>query len=93
MAQAVTEAVAVAEKLGIDLPWEDPLGHVKKVCGATFENRASMLQDTLRGADTEVSVINRAIAKKGREVGVATPCNVFLAEVIEALEATAEFRC
>ncbi len=93
MSRAVEEAVLTAEKLGIALPWEDPLAHVQKVCKATFENRASMLQDTLRGAETEVAVINGAVVKKGREVGVDTPCNAFLTELVGALEATADFRC
>jgi 2-dehydropantoate 2-reductase len=92
MAQAVAEAVAVAERLNIPLPYENPLAHVKEVCRKTAENRASMLQDILRGARTEVSVINRAIVERGEALGIATPCNRFLSEMIEALEATAAYR-
>jgi 2-dehydropantoate 2-reductase len=51
-----------------------------------------MLQDVLRGARTEVGVINRAIVEKGAALGVETPCNRFLSEIIEALEATAAHR-
>ncbi|WP_373500606.1 ketopantoate reductase family protein [Desulfococcus sp.] len=92
MAQAVAEAVAVAERLKIALPYGDPLAHVKEVCRKTAENRASMLQDILRGARTEVGVINGAIVDKGAALGVATPCNQFLSEMIAALEATADHR-
>lgn len=92
MAQAVAEAVAVAEALKIALPFGDPLAHVKEVCRKTAENRASMLQDILRGARTEVGVINGAIVDKGAALGVATPCNRFLSEIIAALEATAAHR-
>lgn len=92
MAGAVSEAVAVSKALGIELPYDDPLEQVKKVCSNTSGNRASMLQDILRGARTEVSVINRAIVKKGEELGIPTSYNVFLSEIIEALEATCEFR-
>ena len=92
MAQAVAEAVTVAGRLGITLPYDAPLAHVKEVCRKTAKNRASMLQDILRGARTEVGVINRAIVDKGAEVGVATPCNRFLSEMIEALEATSAHR-
>lgn len=92
MAQAVDEAVAVADGLHIALPYPDPLAHVKEVCRKTAENRASMLQDILRGARTEVGVINRAIVDRGAALGVATPCNRFLSEIIEALEATASNR-
>ena len=88
MANAVAEAENVAHGLGIELPYERPLNQVIKVCGNTAGNRASMLQDILRGARTEVDVINRAIVRKGKVLGIATPCNEFLSEMIEALEAT-----
>ncbi len=92
MSGAVAEAVAVANALNIRLPYENPLAVVKSVCEKTGANRASMLQDILRGADTEVNVINRAIVRKGEELGIPTPYNRFLSEIIEALEATAAER-
>ena len=92
MEKAVSEARAVSNTLGIELPYDDPLEQVKKVCSNTFGNRASMLQDILRGVQTEVGVINRAIVKKGEELDISTPYNVFLSEIIEALEATSESR-
>lgn len=88
MEKAVSEAVSVAKALGISLPYSDPIERVKEACEKTSKNRSSMLQDVLRGARTEVGAINGAVAKKGEEVGIFTPYNVFLSEVIEALEAT-----
>ncbi|MBL0700040.1 MAG: 2-dehydropantoate 2-reductase [Desulfosarcina sp.] len=93
MARAVWEAVNIADALNIKLPYENPLEQVKKVCRNTAGNRASMLQDILKGARTEVGVINGAIVEKGREMGLPTPYNIFLSEIIEALEATSENRC
>ncbi len=93
MARAVLEAVNIADALSIKLPYEDPMEQVKKVCRNTAGNRASMLQDILKGARTEVGVINGAIVEKGREIGLPTPYNIFLSEIIEALEATSENRC
>lgn len=93
MANAVVEAENVAQGFGIELPYEHPLEQVRKVCENTAENRASMLQDILRGARTEVDVINRAIVRKGKVLGIATPYNEFLSEMIEALEATSGERC
>lgn len=92
LAQAVAEAVMVAEALGISLPYEYPVEHVKTVCRETAANRSSMLQDVLRGARTEVDVINRAVVRKGAAVGISTPWNQFLSEMIEALEATPDHR-
>lgn len=88
MEHAVSEAVMVADALGITLPYEHPVEHVKKVCASTAKNRASMLQDVLRGANTEIAVINRAVAQKGKELGVPVLYNIFLSEIIEAVEAT-----
>jgi 2-dehydropantoate 2-reductase len=93
MAGAVEEAVAVAGALGIRLPYENPLAHVRSVCEKTAANRASMLQDILRGADTEVDVINGAVVRYGAGAGIGTPCNRFLREIIKALEATSPHRC
>ncbi len=92
MAAAVSEAAAVAEALGVAPPYENPLEQVRTVCTNTAGNRASMLQDILRGAPTEIGVINGAIAQKGKTLGVATPCNAFLSDIITALEATSEAR-
>ena len=93
MSKAVSEAVAVAEALEVKLPFDDPFKEVKKVCAHTAENKASMLQDILKGARTEIGVINRAIVEKGKQTGISTPCNLFLSEVVEAIEATSQKRC
>ncbi|QTA88521.1 ketopantoate reductase family protein [Desulfonema magnum] len=92
MSNAVLEAETVARAFGIELPYANPLEAVKKVCENTAGNRASMLQDILKGAHTEVGAINRAIVKRGKVLGISTPYNVFLSEIIEALEATSEKR-
>ncbi|WP_232362611.1 ketopantoate reductase family protein [Desulfogranum mediterraneum] len=88
MELAVAEGVAVARALGIRLPYEDPMAQVLKVCADTAANRASMLQDILRRAPTEIDVINGAIVARGREVGVATPVNGTITMIIKALEAS-----
>jgi len=93
MSKAVSEAVAVADALEIKLPFDNPFEEVKKVCTHTAENKASMLQDILKGAQTEIGVINRAIVEKGKQTGISTPCNLFLSEVVEAIEATSNKRC
>ena len=86
MSQAVREAEAVCRAKGITLPYEDPLGRVREVARATATNRASMLQDVLRGVPTEIGVINEAIVREGVQLGVATPVNEFISTVIRAIE-------
>lgn len=92
MEEAVDEALAVAEALGLDFDRAAELARVRGVCRATARNRSSMLQDLLRGAPTEIGVINGAVVATGREAGVATPVNLLLVQLIEALEATTEHR-
>lgn len=88
MARAVAEAVAVARALGIDLDCERQLERVREVCARTADNRASMLQDILRGRPTEIDAINGAVVAMGRKAGVATPVNLLLTQLVHALEAT-----
>ncbi len=92
MTQAVAEAVAVAEARNITLPQPNPQEHVAAVAEATANNRASMLQDILRGAKTEIDVINRAVVRYGESVDIPTPVNRLLSEIIEALEKTTDRR-
>jgi 2-dehydropantoate 2-reductase len=80
--------VAVCRARGITLPYDDPLGRVRDVARATATNRASMLQDVLRGAPTEIGVINEAIVREGKRLGVATPINEFVVTVVRAIEAS-----
>jgi len=86
MAQAVAEGVAVCQAKGIELPYADPLDRVQQVARATATNRASMLQDVLRGVPTEIGVINEAIVRAGKQLGIPTPVNQFIVTTIRAIE-------
>jgi 2-dehydropantoate 2-reductase len=89
VSRAIAEAAAVASARGVSLPYHDPLQHVLQVARATGANRSSMLQDALRGSPTEIATINGAVAREGRRLGVPTPVNELLAELVAALDATA----
>lgn len=89
MAAAVAEAVAVANAIGIRLDPDHQLARVREVCALTAPNRSSMLQDILRGASTEIDVINGAIVTRAQALGLATPVNSLLVRLVRALEATA----
>jgi 2-dehydropantoate 2-reductase len=92
MREAVYEAQAVAHALGVTLPYGDPVAQVKNVCDATSANLASMLQDILRGTRTEIGAINGAIVDKAEALGISTPVNRFLCRIINAIEATSQYR-
>jgi 2-dehydropantoate 2-reductase len=86
MEAAVEEAVSVARARGVRLPYEDPLTRVIAVCEATKENVSSMLQDVLKQKATEVEAINGAIAKEGDVLGIPTPVNRTLTELVDAIQ-------
>ena len=81
----IVEGEAVARKLGIELHG-DPRRLVQKGANAPGKHRASMLQDVLAKRQTEVDFMNGAIAEWGDKVGVPTPLNKVLWELIKGLE-------
>lgn len=84
MVRAAMECAAVARAAGIELPFQDPALYVKQIAERTAANKSSMLQDILRGAPTECDAINGAVVYEGRRVGVATPVNEILWQLVQA---------
>lgn len=78
------EALAVVQALGVRLPVEDSWTHVLEVAAATMENTSSMLADIMRRQPTEIDAINGALVEYGRRLGVATPTNVAMVELVRA---------
>jgi len=81
----IREGEAVARKLGIELHG-DPRQLVQKGANAPGKHRASMLQDVLARRQTEVDFMNGAISEWGDKVGVPTPLNKVLWELIKGLQ-------
>ena len=48
--------------------------------------RPSMAQDILKGRRTEIDAMNGAIARKGTELGIATPANAKITEIVTKIE-------
>ena len=78
MCAASLEVEKVARTMGISLPYDDVITWVLEVAHATADNVSSMLQDVLRGAQTEIDAINGAVASYGKQSGVPTPVNLAL---------------
>jgi 2-dehydropantoate 2-reductase len=81
----IAEGEAVAKKLGIELHG-DARQLVHKGANAPGKHRASMLQDVLAKRQTEVDFMNGAIVQWGEKMGVATPLNKAMWELIKGLE-------
>jgi 2-dehydropantoate 2-reductase len=92
MKRAVEEAVRVAEKLGIRLLYDHPVDKVASVCEATAGNVASMLQDVLKEKRTEIRQINGVVVRHGAELGIPTPANEVLLNLVSTLEESYEKR-
>jgi len=81
----IAEGEAVAKALGIQLHG-DPRAMVQKGANAPGKHKASMLQDILAKRETEVDFMNGAIAERGAELGIATPLNRAMWQLIKGLE-------
>jgi 2-dehydropantoate 2-reductase len=81
----MTEGELVAKALGIELHG-DPRQLVQKGALAPGKHPSSMLQDVLAKRPTEVDFMNGAIVRWGDQVGVPTPLNRALWELIKGLE-------
>ncbi len=82
------EAVEVAKAKGIGLPYPDPVKKVLEVCEHTSGNISSMLQDIMKGRETEVDFINGAIVREAEALGLDAPYNRAMTLLIKALEAS-----
>lgn len=83
---AVNECLAVAKAKGIVFPDASPLEHVRQVTQQTAQNTCSMLQDVRAGRQTEIAVINGAIVDIGKELGIPTPVNQVLTNLIKTIQ-------
>ena len=84
--EAVLEGMEVAQALGVRLNIPDGVAHTKEVCQATAANRSSMLQDITNGKQTEIDMINGAIVREGENVGIPTPVNHTLTNLIKFMQ-------
>ena len=85
MHELAREAAAVASAEKVKLPFSDPAAAVEDVARKTAGNHSSMLQDTRRGAPTEIDAICGAIARTGERHRIPTPINYTCWQLILAL--------
>jgi 2-dehydropantoate 2-reductase len=90
--QAAGEVAAVAAARSIRLPFEDAGAKAEEVARQTAPNLSSMLQDVLRGAESEIEAINGAVVRAADCAGVNVPANRLLHALVRALDETAQAR-
>lgn len=84
--QATAEVADVATAAGIVVDRERIAQTVRNALDHHTHHKPSMLQDMLAGRNTEVENINGAVVRKGEALGVATPVNAVLADLIRMIE-------
>ena len=84
------ESFAVARREGISLPWGEPEQFLGYLYGALIPvmagHRSSMLQDILHGRKTEIDYLNGAVVSAGRRLGIPTPCNSCITDLVRFIE-------
>ncbi len=90
MDQVIEETFAVIAAMGGTTPWPNAAAYQKVFYGqlvpATFNHRASMLQDLENNKPTEVEAMVGYVAAQGRKYGVGTPCCDLLASLVRFKE-------
>jgi len=85
------KAVAAAQGIMLDADPEELIDHAAKP-EVAYDHKASMLQDVEARRATEIDFLNGGIGRFGRELGVPTPRNDAITQLVKALEASWEQR-
>jgi 2-dehydropantoate 2-reductase len=85
MGNLACETASVAKAFDVELPFSVPERAVEDVAKNTADNISSMLQDILRGAPTEVDVINGMVIRLGKQKNVPTLFNQVVWSLVKAL--------
>lgn len=85
------ECIAVAQGLGVTLDHaQDPikplLDTLQKFHASGIKPKCSMLQDLENGRKTEIDAINGSIVREGKRLGIETPYNEVMVELVKAQE-------
>jgi 2-dehydropantoate 2-reductase len=81
------KAVAAAQGIELDADPEQLIDHAAKP-GVAYDHKASMLQDIEARRETEIDFLNGGIARFGRELGVSTPLNDAITQLVKGMEAS-----
>lgn len=82
----VAEVVVVAAADGVELRLERALEAMESIAPAMPGQLSSTAQDMARGKPSEIDHLNGFIARRGRELGIATPTNQALHALVKLVE-------
>jgi len=84
--QILFEVSDVARAKGINISRQEALEHVLDVTNSVPNHVPSMVFDILNKERTEIDVLNGAVVAEGKRLGIPTPVNEMIVNVIKALE-------
>src|SRR5699024_1786102 len=84
------ELVEVANKKGIGLDYDESIAHIKDLGEKVRPHYPSLAQDVARKVATEIDALNGAIVREGEKVGIATPYNEVVYNLLKVVENTYE---
>jgi 2-dehydropantoate 2-reductase len=85
-AACATEGFQVAKRKGVKLGFDDPVAYTREFASKIPKARPSVLLDLLAKRKSEIDVINGAIPRVGKEVGLAAPVNEAITALVRAKE-------
>jgi 2-dehydropantoate 2-reductase len=85
-AACAAEGFAVAKRRGVRLAFDDPVAYVRDFGSKIPNARPSVLLDLMAKRKSEIDVINGAIPRVGKELGVAAPVNETVVALVHAKE-------
>jgi 2-dehydropantoate 2-reductase len=82
----VAEVVSLAAAEGVELPLAQAIEAMERIAPAMPAQLSSTAQDMARGKPSEIDHLNGFVARRGRELGVATPTNQTLYALVKLVE-------
>ena len=85
MRELACETSEVAKSEGVRLPFENPGEAAEEVARRTAGNLSSMLQDVMRGVETEIEVINGEVVRLAEAKDLMVPVNRTILSLVNAI--------
>lgn len=85
MHELACETASVAASEGVELPFTNPGDAAEEVARKTADNLSSMLQDVMRGSETEIDAINGEVVRLAAANNVDVPVNRAMVSLVNAI--------
>lgn len=88
----IGEVVQVAQANGVALQLDDAIAYMEELRRKAFDHVGSTTVDLQNRRPTEIDAMSGAVVREGQRVGIPTPVNQTMAELVRLIEATQSLR-